>query len=123
MRIRLWRMMQKQRILMEKLGITLHKEERIDIYHDHFLAGCIGLASESLEVLDEINVATRPWANKGASEAQEAVAEEAIDVLFYLLEIFIFLKLDPSDIHRLYEEKWHINMDRAKKRSKRLSSG
>ena len=107
-----------QKGLMDSLGIELHQQPSIDVYHDHFVAACIGLASEALEVLDEINVATRPWAEKPAEETQDAVAKEAIDALFYLLEIFIFLNIRPFQVYQLYEEKWRINMNRVLTKSK-----
>ena len=107
-----------QKGLMDRLGIELHRHPDIDVYHDHFVAACIGLASEALEVLDEINVATRPWAEKPAEEIQDAVAKEAIDVLFYLIEIFVFLNIRPFQVYKLYEEKWRINMKRASTKSK-----
>ena len=109
--------MQKQ--LMDRLGIELHRDlEHVDIYHDHFLAACIGLASEALEVLDEVNVATRPWVTKPELETRDAIAKEAIDALFYLLEIFAFLKIRPFEIFQLYEEKWKINLRRIEIKSK-----
>jgi NTP pyrophosphatase (non-canonical NTP hydrolase) len=114
------RLMSKQRYLMDRLGIKLHQVKDIDVYHDHFIAGCIGLASEALEVLDEVNIATRPWVDKKVEEVQSAVAREAIDVLFYLLEIFIFLKITPEQIEELFNEKWKINIERIEKRSKSL---
>lgn len=119
--MKLYEMMQLQKRLMDRLGIKLHRQSDVDVYHDHFVAACIGLASEALEILDEINVATRPWAEKPSEEAREAIAEEAIDSLLYLLEIFILLKIGPHEMYRLYEEKWRINMKRAATRSKTSS--
>lgn len=110
----------KQLQLMDALGIDA--EKHVDIYDDEFMAACIGLATESLEVLDEINIATRPWAGKSIVETRIRVAQEAIDVLFYFIEIMIFLKIDPLMIPVLYEEKWTINMHRALTRSKNSSN-
>lgn len=101
----------KQRELMLALGIDA--EKHVDIYDDEFMAACIGLATESLEVLDEINIATRPWAGKSIVETRIRVAQEAIDVLFYFIEIMIFLQIDAKMIPILYEEKWQINMARS----------
>lgn len=104
---------------MDRLGIQLHRDlESVDVYHDHFLAACIGLASEALEVLDEVNVATRPWVDTPDEEIRDAIAQETIDALFYLLEIFAFLKIRPFEIFRLYEAKWHINIRRIESKSK-----
>lgn len=102
--------------LMEALGIDA--EEHVGIYDDEFMAACIGLASEAMEILDEINIATRPWVGKSIVETRLRVAQEAIDVLFYFIEIMIFLQIDPKMIPVLYEEKWRINMKRASTKSK-----
>lgn len=107
---------EKQHQLMEALGIDA--EKHVDIYDDEFMAACIGLASEAMEILDEINIATRPWASKSIVETRIRVAQEAIDVLFYFIEIMIFLHIDPKMIGVLYEEKWQINMKRASTKSK-----
>jgi NTP pyrophosphatase (non-canonical NTP hydrolase) len=102
--------------LMKALGIDA--EKYVDIYDDEFMAACIGLASEAMEILDEINIATRPWAGKSVAETRIRVAKEAIDVLFYFIEIMIFLHIDPDKISVLYEEKWRINIKRASTKSK-----
>ena len=107
---------QKQLELMEALGIDT--EKHVDVYDDEFMAACIGLASEAMEVLDEINIATRPWAGKSIVETRIRVAEEAIDVLFYFIEIMIFLHVDPKMIPILYEAKWRANMKRIQKGKK-----
>jgi len=102
--------------LMAALGIDA--EKHVDIYDDEFMAACIGLASEAMEVLDEINIATRPWVGKSIVETRVRVAQEAIDVLFYFIEIMIFLQVDPKMIPVLYEAKWRVNMARASTKSK-----
>lgn len=111
---------EKQRQLMSALGIDA--EKHVDIYDDEFIAACIGLASEAMEVLDEINIATRPWAGKSVVETRIRVAQEAIDVLFYFIEIMIFLQVDPKMIPILYEAKWRVNLARLGKSSKNLLS-
>jgi NTP pyrophosphatase (non-canonical NTP hydrolase) len=111
--MKLYEMMQLQTRLMDDLGIKLHRQKGVDVYHPHFVAACIGLASEAIEVLDEINVVTRPWAEKPEAEVQDAIAKEAIDAFFYLLEIFIMLGIGPHRIYRLYEAKWKKNMARS----------
>jgi len=68
-----------------------------------------------LEILDELNVVTRPWAVKPEGEVRAALAREAIDVLFYFIELMIFLRVDSTTVLELYEEKWHINMERIEK--------
>jgi NTP pyrophosphatase (non-canonical NTP hydrolase) len=101
--------------LMKRLGVEY--EGGVDIYSDHFIAACIGMVVEAGEVLDEINVATRPWAEKPVKEARQAVAREAIDVFFYFLEIMIMMGIDPLHLVELYEDKWDINMQRASGKS------
>ena len=103
--------------LMDALDLPFRKKE-VDVYSDHFLAACIGLSVEASEVLDEINIATRPWAVKADREVREALAREAIDSFFYFIEIMIFLDISPKRVVQLYEEKWRINMRRALSGSK-----
>lgn len=110
----------RQRQLMTALGIDA--EKHVDIYDDEFMAACIGLASEAMEVLDEINIATRPWADRSIVETRIRVAKEAIDVLFYFIEIMIFLQIAPEMVFALYEAKWHENLTRLEKSSKNSSS-
>jgi len=104
--------------LMDALEIPRSGKEGVDVYSDYFLAACIGLSVEASEVLDEINIATRPWATKDDREVREALAREAIDAFFYFIEIMILLGISPQRTVQLYEEKWKINMRRASEKSK-----
>jgi NTP pyrophosphatase (non-canonical NTP hydrolase) len=105
------RIFQKQDELMQVLGVQT-RPENMDIYRGDIIVACMGMASEAGEVLSEVNVLTRPWARKPDAEAKQALAEEAIDVFFYFIELFILLGLTPSDIVRLYNAKWERNMER-----------
>lgn len=101
---------EKQAILMTQLGMRLDSND--SIYRGDILVACMGMASEAGEVLSEVNVLTRPWARKPDDEARRALAEEAIDVLFFFAELAILLRLTPDDILKIYEEKWRRNLER-----------
>ncbi len=99
--------------LMRTLGMTV-RSERVDadIYSGDVMVACMGMASEAGEVLSEVNVLTRPWARKPDAEAKQALAEEAIDVFFFFVELCILLGLTPHNVMDIYEDKWRRNMDR-----------
>lgn len=102
-----------QDMLMRTLGMTIRSElTDADLYTGDVLVACMGMASEAGEVLSEVNVLTRPWARKPTAEAKQALAEEAIDVFFFFVELFILLGLTPSDVMSIYGRKWKHNMER-----------
>jgi NTP pyrophosphatase (non-canonical NTP hydrolase) len=87
-------------------------DEDVDLYAGDVLVACMGMASESGEVLSEVNVLTRPWARKTTVEARKALAEEAVDVFFFFVELMILLGLGPDDVLKIYREKWERNIKR-----------
>jgi NTP pyrophosphatase (non-canonical NTP hydrolase) len=98
-----------QRLFMDSLGFT-----RDDVASNEFLSTVIGLNSEVSEILDLLNVRTRPWGTReNGVISQQRVTGEAIDVLFYLLEVFNQLQLDSQDVIREYGKKLIINLARA----------
>lgn len=107
----------KQSELMGMLGMSDARDTG-DIYRGDILVAAMGMASESGEVLSEVNVLTRPWAKKPDNEARQALAEEAVDVLFFFTELMILLGLTPDDVLRLYTEKWEKNRERFRKAQK-----
>lgn len=102
-------LMQSQ--LMDMLGMSDARDTG-DIYRGDILVAVMGMASEAGEVLSEVNVLTRPWAKKPDDEARQALAEEAVDVLFFFTELMILLGLTPEDVLQLYTEKWEKNRER-----------
>lgn len=86
--------------------------EAFSLYKGDVLIACMGMASEAGEVLSEVNVLTRPWARKTDAQAEAALIEEAIDVLFFFVELAILLDLTPQDILRVYKRKWEKNVER-----------
>lgn len=103
----------KQSELMQILGMELRPSGGyVRLYAGDILIACMGMASEAGEVLSEVNVLTRPWAQKPDERAREDLAEEAIDVLFFFVELAILLDLTPADILRIYNEKWAKNVER-----------
>jgi len=106
----------KQSELMQILGMTQAmmrpSGEYTRLYAGDILVACMGMASEAGEVLSEVNVLTRPWARKPDGQAREDLAEEAIDVLFFFVELAILLGLTPADVLRIYNEKWAKNVER-----------
>ena len=103
----------KQSELMQILGMELRPPVgHVRLYAGDILVACMGMASEAGEVLSEVNVLTRPWARKPDAKAREDLAEEAIDVLFFFVELAILLDLTPADVLRIYNEKWAKNVER-----------
>jgi NTP pyrophosphatase (non-canonical NTP hydrolase) len=87
-------------------------DEDVDLYAGDVLVACMGMAAEAGEVLSEVNVLTRPWARKTTEEARKALAEEAVDVLFFFVELMILLGLGPNDVLQIYRTKWEKNIKR-----------
>lgn len=108
-------LLNQQRCFMNLLGIKQNEEFSLEHLIDdpEFVSAAVGLISESTEVLNEVNVATRPWKQgKSLDEVRKALVEEAIDVLFYFLEIANILGLTEEEIASQYGRKLIINMSR-----------
>ena len=72
----------------------------------------LGLIEESVEVLRELRKgSTLPWRQGSADSA--LIFEESIDVLFFLLEVWILLGKGSLDVAEQYREKWLRNLARA----------
>ena len=81
---------------------------KTDKVSPHIMEASIGLVVEASEILDALNKEHRIWAQPRNVEAE--VEKEAIDVLFYLLELFNVLGLEPETVMLLYLKKYVINL-------------
>lgn len=99
-------LVQKQTELMKAFGIDFASLETLK-------SAAMGLVCEAAEVLDNLNDATRPWTTINLAEVQK----EAVDVLFYLMEIFILMGWSASDVMVAYEKKHRLNLVRAATRT------
>jgi len=99
-----------QQALMGSLGLGHHGS----VTSDELLSFVIGMSVEVGEILDILNVKTRPWGTlENGAITRQRVVEEAIDVLFYLLDVFNWLAVDADDIMREYGGKLIVNIARA----------
>ena len=71
----------------------------------------IALADEAFEMLHLLN--WKPWKNKKELDI-DALKEEAIDALHFLLQIFILLGMDAEEIIATYKRKLKENYNRQK---------
>ena len=72
----------------------------------------IALADESFEMLHLLN--WKPWKNEKELDI-DALKEEAIDALHFLLQIFILLGMDAEEVKKVYKKKLQINYERQNK--------
>lgn len=101
--------MQLQRAFMGILDIQVKDE----LFVENIKSCALGLASEAGEVCQAINFKTRPWSTKNEHKIKTEIAEEAIDILFYLAELFIILDMNEDDVVRHYVAKLERNLARA----------
>ena len=71
----------------------------------------IALADEAFEMLHLLN--WKPWKNEKELDI-DALEEEAIDALHFLLQIFILLGMDAEEIIETYKRKLKENYKRQK---------
>lgn len=105
------RLFDLQKVLMVFLGV-----EDDQTGHQHFSentkAAVIGMVSESVEVLDEMSNATKPWKQKPFDIHMKSVREEMADVMFYFIEAMILLNIDWADFVKAFERKQTIVLAR-----------
>lgn len=118
---KLERLFYLQRELMKRLDIPQDEGDPL-VQNSYVLAACMGLSSEAGEVLQEVNVFSRPWARKPQEEVFARLSREAIDILFYFIELMILMGLDTEDVVALYEEKFAINMKRIENKRREAES-
>ena len=73
----------------------------------------IALADESFEMLHLLN--WKPWKNEKELDI-DALKEEAIDALHFLLQIFILLGMDADEVLKCYKEKLEENYRRQREK-------
>lgn len=98
---------------MGELGIELVGAQP-SRFSDATMEAATGLVCESAEVLEAISKSHRSWKPDPDFEAKrEHALEEAVDVFFYLLEIFISLGVtDGKELMRLFLKKREIVLKR-----------
>lgn len=69
------------------------------------------LAGEANEALENFQDLTKPW-KRNTTVNLPAVQEEAIDVLFFLLQWFVLLGMTSDDILKMYRQKSTVNFQR-----------
>jgi len=79
----------------------------------------IALADEAFEMLHLLN--WKPWKNEKELDI-DALKEEAIDALHFLLQIFILLGMDANEIYDAYKSKLEINYKRQREDSEYAAS-
>jgi len=70
----------------------------------------IGANVEAAEVLDPLNKANRPW--KPRTLDKDHVQEEIVDIMFYVLELFVLFGMSWEDVIKAYKSKIAINCAR-----------
>jgi NTP pyrophosphatase (non-canonical NTP hydrolase) len=103
----------RQKMFMRVLNIdpdggTLLNE---DVPSRDEIGAAIGVSTEAAEILELINKANRVWKTKEFNTATE-MKEELIDVVFFILELAIFLGLTGEDLLKLYDHKYRKNLIR-----------
>jgi len=80
----------------------------------------IALADESFEMLHLLN--WKPWKNEKELDI-DALKEEAIDALHFLLQIFILLGMDADEVLKCYKEKLEENYRRQREKVEYKAEG
>lgn len=99
-----------QRDFMDVLGIPREAVASLD--DKRVVGAALGLASEAGEVCQELNVGTRVWADAPFDTKRALLGMEAIDIFFYLLELFLLLGFTQEAIVGLYVNKLDRNLER-----------
>lgn len=103
---------QEQRRLMKALGVEVTREE--PTHSSNLRSAAIGVVVEGAEILDEINKGNRPWAAQPQAVTEEKMLKESIDTLFYLIELWELLGVDPEQVVTQFRAKLDINLRRVK---------
>lgn len=92
--------------LMEKIGTNPIG----DVPDEQFIRLIfIGIVTEACEMLEE--TPWKPWKQTSKLNLNNA-QEEAVDILFFLLELLILLGFTPDTLFNEYKKKLSINMQR-----------
>jgi dimeric dUTPase (all-alpha-NTP-PPase superfamily) len=76
----------------------------------------VGEANEALENFQDL---TKPW-KRNTTVNLPAVQEEAIDVLFFLLQWFVLLGMTSDDILKMYKDKSTVNFQRIMEKMRKI---
>ena len=105
------RMIEMQRSLMRLVDAELIP---VDVLFMLTISSLIGEATETGEFFGNL---TKPWKKTGTLDLDN-IKEETIDILHFLLQLFIILKMDANEIEALYERKNGINFKRVSEKVK-----
>lgn len=105
------RMIEMQRSLMRLVDAELIP---VDVLFMLTISSLIGEATETGEFFGNL---TKPWKKTGTLDLDH-IKEETIDILHFLLQLFIILKMDANEIEALYERKNGINFKRVSEKVK-----
>jgi NTP pyrophosphatase (non-canonical NTP hydrolase) len=107
-----------QKQLMNVLGMSTEPEPDIldsSLFKDILICA----VGECMEALEPLAVKTKPWKHaENKDGVREHIKEEIVDILFFVLELFIMAGLSPEDVVRRYTAKQQKNLVRAAGRSK-----
>ena len=101
-----------------QLSEVINDGDRTEPVFGKFIIDTIACIHNELEELRD-SVYWKHWTSEAKTEGMfnsirnlQNARVEAIDILFFLLEIMIALGLKPDDIYNLYMKKWIVNMNR-----------
>lgn len=100
-----------QKLFMSIVGMNI-VDKSPSCVHANMTTAILGLASEVGEVAQAWNFNTRTWGIKDLETAKTEIELESIDVLFYLLELYISMFRDPKTIYDAYVSKLKRNLIR-----------
>lgn len=107
-------LMSLQRQLMERMKVGILSANRtVEI-----LDATLGVTEEAVEIVRELRNHMMPWRIHKVVASSDHVFAESIDVLFYLLELWILWEKTPEDIIAAYKFKWTTNLKRIEAQKK-----
>jgi dimeric dUTPase (all-alpha-NTP-PPase superfamily) len=98
-------LLQKQKQLDELVIETGRKDPTL-------LEKAVALSVEASELIDAAGYKWWVWSDNGREIDEKMVREEAIDVLHFLLSIFLSLGMDATAVKDEYTKKWRKNFQR-----------
>ena len=98
-------LLEKQKQL-DKLVIETGREDPT------LLEKAVALSVEAAELIDAAGYKWWVWSDNGREIDEKMVREEAVDVLHFLLSIFLSLRMNEDDIKKEYDKKWRKNLQR-----------
>jgi hypothetical protein len=77
-----------------------------------FLVLVLAIHSELSEAVEVIVNSTKPWKTHDPNVTREELIGEFVDVFIFLIEVFLFLGLEPDDVASMTKAKIAKNMER-----------